>query len=148
MRRLRPFLDLTLPLIGGFILLDSYIVVTHLYHQIALAGVGFVVIIIGSWRLYDPLLPSKRLYGALRREVDDFLDLVRELNRESVILEQVPSQERLDVVNGLQLTMHEAVDRMTECAGLADHETAPLTVQTHRAQLVETDDEPVTAQLG
>lgn len=148
MQRLRPFLDLTLPLIGGFILLDSFIVVTQPYQQMALAGVGFVVIVIGSWRLYDPLLPSKRLYSALRQEVDDFLDLVRQLNRESVKLKQTPSEASLDVLKDLQTAMHDAIDRITLCAGLADHETPPLTPKTSLAQPVETTDEPVAEQVS
>ncbi len=140
MRRLAPFLDVTLPLIGGFILLDSFIVVSNVLHQMALAGVGFVVVLIGSWRLYRPLLPDERRFGALRREVDDFLDMVRLMNRESLMLKKADGEHRLGALQELQAAMHDSVDRMALYAGWADYET-PFDPSGDLSPQIETADE-------
>lgn len=152
MRRLRPFFDLTLPLIGGFILLDSFIVVSHVYHQMALAGIGFVVVLIGSWRLYHPLLPDERRFHILRREVEGFLDLVRQMNRETLMLKQACSEQRHGALKELHAAMHDSVDRMIEYAGLADYETPFDPPDDGDAQIetsqIEADEAPVGEKVA
>lgn len=136
MRLLRQFLDFAFPVTGGFILLDSLIVTNDVPQQIFLIIVGFTVLFIGTWRLYMPLLPSDRKYTGLRREVDDFIDLVRQLNQEGIAMRAAPSEDQLRKIEQIQQTMHDAVDRMTSYAGVTDDQ-APAAPKTLLAPQIE-----------
>ncbi len=129
MRLLRRFLDFACPIIGGFILLDSLIVTHDLSQQIFLIFIGFSVLLIGTLRLYMPLLPNERHYTGLRKEVDDFITLIRQLNQAGILMRKTPSEEQLHKIEEIQHAMHNAVDRMVLHAGVTNGETptAPIT---------------------
>ena len=85
--------------------------------QIALITIGILVMEAGVYYMANPIFTSERRYPGLRGEVDDFIGLVRQLNRMGVAK---ASPEEFEVV---QTAMRSSIDRMTELAGKPD--TAP-----------------------
>jgi hypothetical protein len=70
---------------------------------------GILVNQVGVWGLASRMMPERRLYLPLRREVRHFIDMVRELNDVALI-------EASDVEE-VRRRMHESVDRMAAVAG-------------------------------
>ena len=73
------------------------------------AGLG--ILILGVWFAANPFLRNTRRYLPLRREVDEFIELVRILNH------QVVHDAPQDAVESTEARMHEAIGRMVENAG-------------------------------
>lgn len=72
---------------------------------------GVVLVMAGYLYRSRPFLTSERRYTALRGEVDNFIDLVRKLNRTAIAIGGGPEFE--DVT----LAMRESVKRIEELAG-------------------------------
>jgi hypothetical protein len=91
--------------------------------QIVIALVGLLMVQAGIWKLTQPLLPDDRGYKALRGEVDTFLHLVRDLNREAIDI-NAAGQFTSPRYEAIQLQMIESVNRMPAVAGKTDQAAA------------------------
>lgn len=84
--------------------------------QLALIIVGILLIQGGVWTFAQRVVGPRREYLALRREVTDFLGLVRNLNAaalEEGAAEEAAAAERRRILE----EMHGRVDRMAAAAG-------------------------------
>lgn len=122
MRKLRKVIELGLPVLGVALVLFAVIVFVNLYVQIAVVLVGLILIEAGIWNLANPILPSERKYWALRSEVDDFIVLVRHLNRAAVELKKERTPEAQARMNAVRDDMLESVRRMERYAGRTDED--------------------------
>jgi hypothetical protein len=118
-RTFRKIIEMGLPIVGMVVVFGAILLPTinlNLQIQVVITLVGILMIEAGVWKLTAPFLPSERKYNALRRQVDGFIDLVRQLNNAAVESGGEPSEAVQDVLD----TMHSSVDRMGTLAG---HET-------------------------
>lgn len=86
MRTLRKFIELGTPILGMVIVFAAVLLVppANLQLQLVIVLVGVLLIEAGVWGLTTPLLPNERQFLPLREEVDDFIDIVRQLNDAAV----------------------------------------------------------------
>lgn len=105
------YVPLAVVFIGLLLILSSLAVATPAVADYVRV-IGGVVLVIGG-QLYGthPFLTSERKYTALRAEVDNFVDLVRELNRTAVAIGGGPEFD--EVTQGLR----ESLRRIEELAG-------------------------------
>lgn len=121
MRAIRKAVDLGLPIIGVVLVLAAVIFFfQNLYLQIAIVLVGLVLIEAGIWNLASPILPSERKYIALRNEVDDFIKLVRRLNKATLELAGDPQPHNRARLLQVRDEMLHSVRRMETYAGRED----------------------------
>jgi hypothetical protein len=117
MRTVRRKVDAILPVLGIVLVLAAVLFLwQNLYLQLGVVILGIFLIEAGIWKLAHPLLPSQRRYTALRAEVDDFIDLVRELNTAGVEREAGNVAAEADMA-ALSERMVESVERMVDYAG-------------------------------
>jgi hypothetical protein len=117
MRTVRRKVDTILPVLGIVLVLAAVLFIwQNLYLQLGVVILGIFLIEAGIWKLAHPLLPSQRRYTALRAEVDDFIDLVRELNTAGVEREAGNVAAEADMA-ALRERMVDSVDRMVDYAG-------------------------------
>ncbi len=74
--------------------------------RLVVATVGLAILITGLWFAAHPFFKSSRRFIALRREVEEFIELVKLLN------EQVVETAEPENVAQTTAKMHEAVERM------------------------------------
>ncbi len=74
-------------------------------------SIGLGIVMIGVWFAAHPFVRSTRRFKPLRKEVDEFIDLVRLLNKQ--VVEEVAPED----VARTTAKMHEAVDQMVAEAG-------------------------------
>lgn len=96
--------------VGVIVVLVPVITLAESVWQIAAVVLGLVLIEAGVWNLASRLAPEDRKFGALRREVERFLDDVRELNLHAI-------DEDRDGIEEVRSRLHRRVDAMTEVAG-------------------------------
>ncbi len=72
---------------------------------------GVVLVMVGYFYGSHPFLTSERRYTALRSEVDNFIDLVRQLNRTAIA---IGGGAEFDEVT---TAMRESLERIEELAG-------------------------------
>jgi hypothetical protein len=125
MRALRRAVDVGLPIVGIVVVLSGVLFFFELYTQLAVVVLGLFLIEAGIWRLADPLLPSQRRYGALRTEVDDFVDLVRRLNTAAISSRRSGDAAAVAEMASVREEMHASVERMVEYAGDPTDATSP-----------------------
>lgn len=73
--------------------------------------IGIVLIMAGYFYAQNPFLSSERRYSRLREEVDNFVDLVRKLNRTAIAIGGGPE------FNEVTTAMRESLARIEELAG-------------------------------
>ena len=74
-------------------------------------SMGLGIVMIGVWFAAHPFVRSTRRFKPLRKEVDEFVDLVRVLNAQAV------AKAEPDDVARTAAKMHEAVERLVTKAG-------------------------------
>jgi hypothetical protein len=126
-RKLRKAVDVGMPIFGTLIVFLAVLLLTdqHVTLRVIIVMLGVLMIDAGIWKLTSPLLPNERRYKGLRREVDEFVKLVRRMN--AAALEARRSGEQ----SNLQRTiadMHRAVDRMEQLAGRTELDLADQSV--------------------
>ncbi len=127
MRKLLQIVDVCLPFAGIACILGAMILARESPRcQIAVVGLGMVLIELGVWKVARRLTPDGRRYKALRAEGDRFLGLIRELNSAAVALIQSDSEANRRAVGLVQAHMRQAIDRMAFVAGRTDAEIATL----------------------
>lgn len=125
MRILRKFIDIAVPLTGVGVILGAVLFLRgDLRVQIAVVGLGMLLIEVGVWKIPHQLLPTGRRYLALRTEVDQFLHLVRQLNTAAVALRKDDSPEHRRVLQEVPDAMRQTVERMVHVAGKTADELA------------------------
>ncbi len=73
--------------------------------------IGIILVVAGYFYAQHPFLSSERRYSRLREEVDNFVGLVRKLNRTAVAIGGGPEFEEVTTA------MRESVARIEELAG-------------------------------
>jgi|GEM_PF-1925673 len=121
-RCLRTVLDIGLPLVGVAIILSSVLFVHELHRQITVAMVGILMLEGGVWKVARRLFPNERQYLSLRREVDQFIVLIRALNTAALAVQAINSSENRQAFEDIQQSMRQAVERMAEIAGKTEAE--------------------------
>jgi hypothetical protein len=118
MTSIRRSVDKALPVLGIIVVLGAVLFLWcgNLYIQLAVVMIGIFLIEAGIWQLAHPLLPSVRKYRALRKEVDDFIQLVRRLNA-AALLRNSGDSSGADGVAKVRAEMIAAVERMVGYAG-------------------------------
>ena len=103
------------PLVGmtiGLVLILSGLAVIdanpELYMRVI---IGILLVVAGYFYAQHPFLSSERRYSRLRDEVDNFVDLVRRLNRTAVAIGGGPEFEEVTTA------MRESLARIEELAG-------------------------------
>ncbi len=99
--------------IGVVIVLSSFLFIGDLFVWYGVLMIGLFIVLAGFLYGAYPLLTNERRYSALRREVYQFIGLVRDLNAAA----EVESESRLAQVKGEMLS---SVERMSELAGKED----------------------------
>lgn len=120
-RKFNRYVSLVTATIGVLVILSSFLFTGNLQAWYASVVIGLVIVLIGFWYGANPILTNERRYLALRSEVDDFIGLVRKLNREAVT--SGPSEE----FQQIKAAMLESIQRMTEFAGKDSEPPAPGT---------------------
>lgn len=109
MRR-RDVLEKAMAVVGVIVVLVPVISLADSAWQIVTVVVGLLLIEAGVWNAVLRLAPEDRKFTGLRREVDRFLDDVRELNLHAID----GDRDGIEEVRG---RLHERVDVMAEVAG-------------------------------
>ena len=125
-RRLRNLIQQWIPIFGALIVFLALLLGSdhHPNIRLAFAMVGILVIEAGVWKLTNPLLPSERKYLGLRAEVDDFILLVRALNRTTLEARATGAEEQWNEFREILGLMHSSVDDMGALAGKTEEELA------------------------
>jgi hypothetical protein len=125
LRTLRKFIDIAVPLAGVAVILGAVLFLrADLRVQIAVVGLGMLLIEVGVWKIPHQLLGTGRKYLALRTEVDHFLRLVRQLNSAALALREDNSPRNRQALQEVPEAMRQAVDRMVHVAGKTETELA------------------------
>ena len=103
--------------------------------QLAIVGLGMVVLELGVWKAAHRILPTGRRYLALRAENDLFVQLVRQLNTAALAKKQNDSQAHKQVFEEVRDAMRQSVERMAEVAGKTNAELAPASEGPNMARL-------------
>lgn len=123
-RVLRQILDSSFPIVGVLVILGAVLFERDINRQIAIVGIGIVILEAGVWRLPHRLLPSERKFLALRAEVDCFLLLIRHLNAVALQVKAHKTPENRQRFEDIRETMRQAVERMAVVAGKTNTELA------------------------
>lgn len=135
--RIRKVVQVGLPVLGVAVVLAGVLFIyDNLYLQIVVVLLGLVLVESGIWNLASPILPSDRRYLALRREVDEFIGLVRRLNRTSLEVLVEPTPEVSATLMQIRDEMMASVHRMEEYAGKSDEELAEASAPRTRGTTV------------
>lgn len=108
--RWRDVLEKTMAVVGVVVVLVPVVTLADAAWQIATVVVGLVLIEAGVWNVARHLAPEDRKFGALRRQVEAFLEDVRELNLHAIAGDR-------DGIEEMRGQLHERVDAMAEVAG-------------------------------
>ena len=113
-KRTRVAVNEILALGGVSIILLQAAFMTDSRADVSLILLGIIINQIGVWRLASHILPPKRVYMALRGEVDDFVALVRKLNTQVVDGSGVG-------IDDTRREMIEAIDKICDAAGVVGY---------------------------
>ena len=126
-RRIRNLIQEWVPISGALVVFLALLFITDEdpYVRLAIVLVGILIIEAGVWKLTTPLLPNDRKYLGLRAEVDDFILLVRALNRTTLEARTTGDEEPANEVREILDLMHSSVDLMAELAGKTEEDMEP-----------------------
>ena len=124
-RTLRTFVQTALPCIGIVIVLGTVCFVRENFGlQLSLVVFGLFLVAVGTWKGTEQALPSERHSHSLRGEVNQFLDLVEQLNTAALVAKRAESATEQQEFEDMRRAMQQAVERMVEVAGKSDAELA------------------------
>lgn len=110
-RTFNRYIGLATAVVGVTIVLSSFLFLSEFFYWYLTVALGLLVALLGFLYGVNPFFTSERRYLALRKEVDDFIGLVRRLNTAAITPD---SEEEFEV---LKAAMHDSVDRMGGYAG-------------------------------
>ncbi len=122
MRWLRKTFDVGLPIVGMFLVFLAALGVEDIQMRIVLILIGLLLIEVGVWKLANPLYPNERRFHHLRTEVNQFVNLARELNEAALKSRSHPSDTLENRMDAILASMRRSVDRMADVAGKEDGE--------------------------
>lgn len=108
--RWRDLVEKSLAVVGVVAVLVPVLTLADAVWQIVVVVAGLLLIEAGVWNLARRLPPEDRTYGRLRREVEAFLDDVRELNDHAVDGDD-------EAVSRVRERLLRRVDGLVEAAG-------------------------------
>ena len=145
-RKLARVTDVCLPFVGVAVTLGAVVFIRENYNtQVALVGLGMVLIQLGVWQTARRLVPDQRRCLALRAEGDRFLELLRQLNAAALAVKSDDTPETHRVVEEISSTMRESIERMVAAAGAA---TGDLAAEEKPVVAMRQDPQPVGANAG
>lgn len=112
-RAINKYVGLGTAIVGMAIVLSSFLFLDNLFAWYATVIIGLLIVLTGFLYGAHPFLTSERRFHALRREVDDFIGLVRRLNAAA-------SDEQREEFQQVKAEMVASVERMGELAGKPD----------------------------
>lgn len=98
-------------ILGLAVILSSFFFLDNIVAWYATIMAGLLIVLGGFLYAAYPVLTSERRYFALRREVEHFIKLVRELN------DVAKGSESNDDFERIKSKMTESIDRMATLAG-------------------------------
>jgi len=111
-------LNAGLPVAGMIVVFGAVLFLEDRRSMILVVLLGILLIEAGVWKLSNPFLPTERRFNALRLEVDQFMELVRELNGSAIeALSSEGDRGSWARFRNTLATMHASVVRMGEAAG-------------------------------
>ena len=110
--------------VGVLVVLGAIVVMNNLIGQLVAATIGLLIVEAGLGRIFYRHLANQRKYLALRREIDHFLALTRQLNTAGLSLKQHEAPETRQAFEHVRQMMQESVERMAVVAGQTDAEVA------------------------
>ncbi len=122
MRTIRKAVELGTPIVGMITVFAAVLLIppANLQVQLVTVLIGVLLIEAGVWGLTNPFLPNERQFLSLREEVEDFIDLVRLLNKAAV--DRRIHTENAEDANGTfeeaLADLHSSVRRMGQLAGV------------------------------
>ena len=129
MRTIRKAVELGTPIVGMLTVFAAVLLIppANLQVQLVTVLVGVLLIEAGVWGLTNPFLPNERQFLPLREEVDDFIDLVRQLN-EAAIKRRAVREGTNEAEAAFEATLadlHTSVRRMGQLAAVETGEVPP-----------------------
>lgn len=121
---IRKIVDMSIPLLGMVVIMAAILFLRHIHAQIVVVLVGILLIELGVWQIAQRLLPTRRRFHALRRELDAFMALVRQLNDAALAVKTHGIQHHRQAFDETHDAMKQAVERMVLVAGRTDEESA------------------------
>lgn len=116
-------LNAGLPVVGMLVVFGAVLFVEDRRTLILVVLLGILLIEAGVWKLSNPFLPTERRFNELRLEVDQFMELVRELNAAAMeARESVDDPAAWARYRNTLATMHASVERMGRAAGRGEGE--------------------------
>ena len=92
--------------------------------RVATIAGGMLVFLAGMWFAANPYITNERRYVGLRGEVDDFIGLVRQLNRAAVGIDPAERFGRI------KAEMHDSVERLAVLAGRELTSSQPVPIRS------------------
>jgi hypothetical protein len=123
-RRLRHLIEAAIAIAGAAIVFLALVLITddHPQLRVGIVLLGVLMIEAGVWNLPNYILPSERKYLDLREKVDEFILLVRALNREVLEARAAGTGGSSGKVQDILDAMHASVEQMGELAGRTGEE--------------------------
>lgn len=119
----------TLMLLGGILIVMGAIVLmpTHT-GQIVGAALGLLMVEASAWGSTRRLMPGQRKYKALRKEVDRFLGLVKQLNNAALSVKEHDVPEAQQAFEQTCEAIEQSVKHMMQVAGKTNSDLVAMTL--------------------
>ena len=124
MTTIRNLFNISLLIAGIVVILTSSLLVQEMRIRALIVLGGILLIQASVWGLANRVLPDRRQFNLLRREIDAFIALCRQLNSVALAIKADNLQELHDDFNEIQTRMLEKVGHITVAAGQTDEELA------------------------
>ncbi len=109
-------------MLGVILILGSVLFLREILDQIAVVGIGIILIEAGVWKLAHKVLPNERRFHALRSEIDAFIALGRKLNDAALAVKADDSPVHRQAFDEVCAAMRQSVEEMAKVAGKTDEE--------------------------
>lgn len=119
--RIARVLDSGLPTLGVAIVLAAVMVGGGGWGAIWLAVIGLLMVEAGVWRLGSRIVHERR-YQPLRREVDRFIELARELHHASAAVASGADEVARRRLDGAVASLRGSLDRMVAVAAMTEED--------------------------
>lgn len=113
--RVARVLDSGLPTLGVAVVLSAVMLGGGGWGAIWLAVLGLLMVEAGVWRLGSRIVHERR-YRPLRREVDRFIGLARELHHASAAVDSRGDEDARQRLDGAVASLRKSLDRMVQVA--------------------------------
>ena len=119
--RIARVLDSGLPTLGVAIVLSAVMLGGGGWGAIWLAVIGLLMVEAGVWRLGSRIVHERR-YRPLRREVERFIGLARELHHASAAVDERGDEDARQRLDGAVASLRKSLDRMVQVAAKTEED--------------------------